>query len=312
MDKYLANLTTEQVNERTEELDRCGTAEILTMINREDTAVPEAVGKVIPQITQAVDMIVDAIRGGGRLFYFGAGTSGRLGVLDASECPPTFGVSPDLVQGHIAGGDTALRNAVEDSEDNEALGRDEITRLGITAADVVTGIAASGRTPYVLGAVRQAKAVGAKTIGLTTNPDSLLQNCVDVCIAPVTGPEALTGSTRMKSGTAQKLVLNMLTTATMVRLGKVYGNRMVDLNATNGKLVERAKRIFCDITGGSEEDAEKYLWAAGKRTKLAILMFCSGLEAPAAQAALDENGGNLRQAFSSLGIDPPGPGSAGR
>lgn len=301
MDKYLASLTTEQVNERTKELDRCGTAEILTMINREDTAVPEAVGKEIPQITRAVDIIVDAIRGGGRLFYFGAGTSGRLGVLDASECPPTFGVSPDLVQGHIAGGDTALRNAVEDSEDNEALGRDEITRLGITAADVVTGIAASGRTPYVLGAVRQAKAVGAKTIGLTTNPDSVLQKEVDICIAPVVGPEALTGSTRMKSGTAQKLVLNMLTTASMVKLGKVYGNRMVDLNATNGKLVERAKRIFCDITGGSEEDAEKYLEAADKRTKLAIFMYYSRLEAPAARAVLEENGGNLRQALAQIG-----------
>lgn len=303
MDKYLASLTTEQVNERTKELDRCDTAEILTMINREDTTVPEAVGKVIPQITQAVDMIVDAIRGGGRLFYFGAGTSGRLGVLDASECPPTYGVSPDLVQGHIAGGDTALRNAVEDSEDNEELGRSEITRLGITAADVVTGIAASGRTPYVLGTVRQARAVGAKTIGLTTNPDSVLQKEVDVCIAPVVGPEALTGSTRMKSGTAQKLVLNMLTTATMVKLGKVYGNRMVDLNATNGKLVERAKRIFCDITGGSEEDAEKYLRAADKRTKLAIFMYFSRLDAPAARAVLEENGGNLRQALAQLGIE---------
>lgn len=302
MDKYLASLTTEQANERTKELDRCDTAEILTMINREDTVVPEAVGKEIPQITRAVDMIVDAIRGGGRLFYFGAGTSGRLGVLDASECQPTFGVSPDLVQGHIAGGETALRNAVEDSEDNEALGREEIARLGITDADVVTGIAASGRTPYVLGAVRQAKVVGAKTIGLTTNPDSVLQKEVDICIAPVVGPEALTGSTRMKSGTAQKLVLNMLTTATMVKLGKVYGNRMVDLNATNSKLVERAKRIFCDITGGSEEDAEKYLEAAGKHTKLAIFLYYSGLDVSAAQAILEENGGNLRQALAQIGI----------
>lgn len=302
MDKYLASLLTEQVNERTAEIDRCDTAEILGMINREDNAVPEAVGKEIPRITQAVDLIVESIRGGGRLFYFGAGTSGRLGVLDASECPPTFGVSPDLIQGYIAGGDRALRSAVENSEDNEALGREEITRLGITSADVVAGIAASGRTPYVLGAVRQAAAVGARTVGITTNPDSILQKEVDVCIAPVVGPEVLTGSTRMKSGTAQKLVLNMLTTAAMIKLGKVYGNRMVDLNATNGKLVERARRIFRDITGGSDEDAEKFLAAANMRTKLAIFMFYSGLETSAAQAVLDENGGNLRQALSRIGI----------
>ncbi len=305
MDNYLASLLTEQVNSRTKEIDRCDTAGILELINAEDRIVPEAVGKEIPRIARAVDLIVSAIRDGGRLFYFGAGTSGRLGVLDASECTPTFGVSHDLIQGHIAGGDTALRNAVEDSEDSEDLGRDEIARLGITAADVVTGIAASGRTPYVLGVVRQAAAVGAKTIGITTNPDSILQGEVDVCIAPVTGPEALTGSTRMKSGTAQKLVLNMLTTATMIKLGKAYGNRMVDLNATNGKLVDRARRIFRDITGGSEEDAQKYLAAANMRTKLAILMYLSGLEAADAQAALDENADNLRQTLSRLGIEAP-------
>ncbi len=310
MDNYLASLLTERVNERTKEIDRCDTAGILNMINAEDRIVPEAVGKEIPHIAQAVDMIVAAIRGGGRLFYFGAGTSGRLGVLDASECTPTFGVSHDLIQGHIAGGDTALRNAVEDSEDSEELGRDEIGRLGITAADVVTGIAASGRTPYVLGVVRQAAAVGAKTIGITTNPGSILQGEVDVCIAPLTGPEALTGSTRMKSGTAQKLVLNMLTTATMIKLGKVYGNRMVDLNATNGKLVDRARRIFRDVTGGSEEEARKYLDTANMRTKLAILMYLSGLEAAEAQAVLDENGDNLRQALSRLGIGAPGTDSA--
>ena len=305
MDNYLASLLTEQVNSRTKEIDRCDTAGILELINAEDRIVPEAVGKEIPRIARAVDLIVSAIRDGGRLFYFGAGTSGRLGVLDASECTPTFGVSHDLIQGHIAGGDTALRNAVEDSEDSEDLGRDEIGRLGITASDVVTGIAASGRTPYVLGVVRQAAAVGAKTIGITTNPDSILQREVDVCIAPLTGPEALTGSTRMKSGTAQKLVLNMLTTATMIKLGKAYGNRMVDLNATNGKLVDRARRIFRDITGGSEEDAQKYLAAANMRTKLAILMYLSGLEAADAQAALDENADNLRQTLSRLGIEAP-------
>lgn len=302
MDNYLAGLVTEQVNERTKEIDRCDTVGILNLINAEDRTVPEAVGKVIPQIAQAADMITDAIRAGGRLFYFGAGTSGRLGVLDASECTPTYGVSPDLVQGYIAGGDRALRTAVEDSEDNEELGQSEIERHGITAADVVVGIAASGRTPYVLGVVRGAAAVGAKTIGITTNPDSLLHKEVDICIAPVVGPEAITGSTRMKSGTAQKLVLNMLTTSSMIKLGKVYGNRMVDLNATNGKLVERAKRIFRDITGGSDEDAGRYLAAAGMRTKLAIFMYHSKLDADKARAVLDENGGSLRQALAQIGI----------
>lgn len=301
MDNYLASLVTEQVNERTKEIDRCDTVGILNLINAEDRTVPEAVGKVIPQIAQAVDMITDAIRAGGRLFYFGAGTSGRLGVLDASECTPTYGVSPDLVQGYIAGGDRALRTAVEDSEDNEELGKSEIERHGITAADVVVGIAASGRTPYVLGVVRAAAAVGARTIGITTNPDSLLHKEVDVCIAPVVGPEAVTGSTRMKSGTAQKLVLNMLTTSSMIKLGKVYGNRMVDLNATNGKLVERARRIFRDITGGSDEDAERYLAAAGMRTKLAIFMYHSKLDADKARAVLDENEGSLRQALAQIG-----------
>ena len=299
MDNYLASLLTEQVNKRTKEIDRCDTAGILNMINDEDRIVPEAVGKEIPHIARAVDMIVDAILGGGRLFYFGAGTSGRLGVLDASECTPTFGVSHDLIQGHIAGGDTALRNAVEDSEDSEDLGRDEIARLGITAADVVTGIAASGRTPYVLGVVRQAAAVGAKTIGITTNPDSILQREVDVCIAPLTGPEALTGSTRMKSGTAQKMVLNMLSTCAMVKLGKVYGNLMVDLRASNHKLVDRAQRLIIHATGVDRDRAKALLEEAGGHVKLAILLEKSGLEAAKAKALLDRHGGHLAQAIEN-------------
>lgn len=299
MDKYLETLVTETVNERTKEIDCCETTEILQMINREDTLIPEAVAKVIPDIALAVDMITDAFMAGGRLFYFGAGTSGRLGILDAYECPPTFGVDPSMVQGYIAGGDEAIRHDVEDCEDNEELGRQDVKKVGVTASDVVVGIAASGRTPYVLGAVRQAADIGARTIGITNNPNSLLKKEAEICIAPVTGPEALTGSTRMKAGTSQKMVLNMLTTASMIKLGKVYGNRMVDLCPTNGKLVERAKRIFRDITDASDETAEQYLAASGMKTKLALMMFYSGLEAEAAQKLLDDHQGNLKNALAN-------------
>lgn len=302
MDEYLASLLTEKVNERTEQIDRCNTVEILEMINREDITVPREVGKVIPQIAEAVDMITEAVRNGGRLFYFGAGTSGRLGILDASECPPTFGVDPSLVQGYIAGGDIALRTAVEGCEDSEELGRREIEAAGITAKDAVVGITASGRTPYVLGVVRQAAAIGARTIGIATNPNNLLQEEVDICITPVVGPEVITGSTRMKSGTAQKLVLNMLTTSVMIKLGKVYGNRMVDLRATNVKLVERAKRIFGDVTGEAEAVAQEYLDAAGMETKLAIMMYYSGLGASEASRILKENDDSLRKALSFLTV----------
>ncbi|MCI9663618.1 MAG: N-acetylmuramic acid 6-phosphate etherase [Lachnospiraceae bacterium] len=300
MDEYLASLMTEKVNEETTQIDQCDTAGILQMINREDRRVSEAVEKVIPQIAQAVDMITEAMKKGGRLFYFGAGTSGRLGILDASECPPTYGVDPSLVQGYIAGGDQALRTAVEGSEDSEELGRSEIGDRGVTRGDVVVGITASGRTPYVLGVVRQAAKVGARTIGIATNPNNLLQEEVEVCITPVVGPEVITGSTRMKSGTAQKMVLNMLTTASMIRLGKVYGNRMVDLKASNVKLVERAKRIFSDVTGEPETVAQEYLAASGMETKLAVMMFYSGLDSREAAQVLEENRGSLRQALSAI------------
>ena len=300
MDEYLASLMTEKVNEETTQIDQCDTAGILQMINREDRRVSEAVEKVIPQIAQAVDMITEAMKKGGRLFYFGAGTSGRLGILDASECPPTYGVDPSLVQGYIAGGDQALRTAVEGSEDSEELGRSEIGDRGVTRGDVVVGITASGRTPYVLGVVRQAAKVGARTIGIATNPNNLLQEEVEVCITPVVGPEVITGSTRMKSGTAQKMVLNMLTTASMIRLGKVYGNRMVDLKASNVKLVERAKRIFSDVTGEPETVAQEYLAASGMETKLAVMMDYSGLDSREAAQVLEENRGSLRQALSAI------------
>lgn len=298
MDEHLASLLTEKVNERTKQIDCCDTVGILNMINQEDMTVPAAVGKVIPQIALAVDMITEAVKNDGRLFYFGAGTSGRLGVLDASECTPTFGVDPSLVQGYIAGGDVALRTAVEGCEDSEEQGRKDVEKVGVTSKDVVVGITASGRTPYVMGVVRQAAAIGARTVGVATNPNNLLQEAVDISITPVVGSEAIMGSTRMKSGTAQKLVLNMLSTSVMIKLGKVYGNRMVDLRATNIKLVERAKRIFSDVTGEPEEVAQQYLDAAGMETKVAIMMFYSGLGASEAKRELQKNNDSLRQSLS--------------
>ena len=300
MNDYLGNLMTERANEKTKYIDECSTTEILNLINEEDSLVADAVKKVIPEIALAVDTIVDSMNNGGRLFYFGAGTSGRLGVLDASECPPTYGVEPTLVQGYIAGGDKALRTAVEGSEDSEELGRSEIDTHNITDKDVVVGIAASGRTPYVLGAVRRAKEIGAYTIGITTNPDNKLSDEVNVCIVPVVGPEVITGSTRMKSGTAQKLVLNMLTTAAMIKLGKVYGNLMIDLKASNEKLIERSKRIFCTVTGADEKTANIFLNKAQMDTKLAIMMYLSGMEDTEAEDLLKKNNGVLKRALNYM------------
>lgn len=300
MNDYLGNLMTERANEKTKYIDECSTTEILNLINEEDSLVADAVKKVIPEIALAVDTIVDSMNNGGRLFYFGAGTSGRLGVLDASECPPTYGVEPTLVQGYIAGGDKALRTAVEGSEDSEELGRSEIDTHNITDKDVVVGIAASGRTPYVLGAVRRAKEIGAYTIGITTNPDNKLSDEVNVCIVPVVGPEVITGSTRMKSGTAQKLVLNMLTTAAMIKLGKVYGNLMIDLKASNEKLIERSKRIFCTVTGADEKTANIFLNKAQMDTKLAIMMYLSGMEDIEAEDLLKKNNGVLKRALNYM------------
>lgn len=300
MNDYLGNLTTESVNERTKHIDECSTTEILMLINEEDSLVAGAVKETIPKIAAAVDTIVDPMKRGGRLFYFGAGTSGRLGVLDASECPPTYGVDPELVQGYIAGGDTALRTAVEGSEDSEELGESEIAKHHITEDDVVVGIAASGRTPYVIGVIRKARKVGAYTIGVTTNSQNMLEREVDICIAPVVGPEVVTGSTRMKSGTAQKLVLNMLTTTTMIKLGKVYGNLMIDLKASNEKLVDRAERIFCSVTGADKETAADFLDKAQKDTKLAIMMYLSGMESSDAKHILETNNGVLKLALKNI------------
>lgn len=273
------------------------TREILEIINKEDARVPEAVGKEIAKIEQAVELVVEAFSKGGRLFYVGAGTSGRLGVLDASECPPTFGVPSDQVQGIIAGGDAALRRSSEEAEDRRADGERDIAEAGVGADDVVVGIAASGRTPYVLGALQEARRRGAATVGLVCNPEAQINEYADVVIAPVVGPEVLMGSTRMKAGTAQKLVLNMISTTSMIRTGKVYSNLMVDLQATNEKLNTRALRIIQLATGCSKAQAEEAFRAAGGRAKPAIVMILTGCSADQAVRLLEEAGGFVRRAL---------------
>jgi len=251
MTDNFAELTTERINPATAHIDECTTLEMVTLLNAEDKTVAAAVEKILPDIARAVDAVADSFKRGGRLFYIGAGTSGRLGVLDASECPPTFGVPPEMVQGLIAGGDGALRNAIEGAEDNSTLAADDLTARNFCAADVLCGITASGRTPYVLGGVDFAKTLGAVTIGLSCVENSKLARAVDIALTPVTGAEALTGSTRLKAGTATKMVLNMLTTAAMIKLGKVRGNLMVCVQATNDKLRDRARRITEQLERGN-------------------------------------------------------------
>ncbi len=297
MDQYLAGLATETINPNTRDIDRCGTEEILRLINAEDAAVPGAVARELPHLAQAVDLAYAALRAGGHMFYVGCGTSGRLGVLDASECPPTYGVDPSLVQGYIAGGDAALRTAIEGSEDNAQAGAQLIAELGLTEKDVLVGITASGSAPFVLGAVEEARRRGAVCIALVCNPASRLAALCQVAVAPVVGPEVIMGSTRMKAGTAQKLVLNMLSTAVMIKLGKVYHNLMVDLRATNRKLRDRSVRIICAATDVSPEQAAEYLEQAGGQVKTAILMICTGLDRAAAEACLRGSEGRLAQAM---------------
>lgn len=276
MDTYLGSLTTEQINQKSNHIDLCTTTEMLEIINQEDMLVPIAVNKEISNIAAAVDAIAIRLKTGGRLFYFGAGTSGRLGILDAAECPPTYGTDPEMVQGIIAGGYEAMLKAVEGAEDNEELGRLTVDQIGITSKDVVFGITASGRTPFVMGAVRRGREIGALTIGLSSNEKSRIKDETDIAITPVVGPEVVMGSTRMKSGTAQKLVLNMVTTAVMIKLGKVYGNLMVDLKPTNEKLVDRAVRIVVHATSAKEEVAKEYLKLSNFNTKVAIVMIKTG------------------------------------
>jgi len=297
MNDYLAALTTEEINQRTSMIDECTTEQMLRLLNEEDAKVPAAVAAEIPQIAKAVDLLHRKLADGGRMLYVGAGTSGRLGVLDASECPPTFGVEPTLVQGHIAGGDIALRDAVEGFEDNAEEGIALIERCGVTDKDVVVGISASGSATFVIAALKRAAELGASTIGVTNNKHSKLEQVCGICIAPVVGPEVIAGSTRMKAGTAQKLVLNMLTTSTMVKLGKTYNNLMVDLKASNQKLYDRAVRIIRNATSVDAETAVDVLEKASMSSKLAIMMIKTGLDAQSAAALLERCGGNLKAAI---------------
>ncbi|MGC8748340.1 MAG: N-acetylmuramic acid 6-phosphate etherase [Candidatus Kapaibacteriota bacterium] len=298
--KEISLLTTEQNNPRTRNIDIASTEEILHMINEEDKQVPFAVEKEIPNIALAVDMIVEAFRKGGRLFYVGAGTSGRLGIVDAAECPPTFGTQPEMVQGIIAGGKEAVFRAQEGAEDDEESGKEVISKFGIKYPDVVVGIAASGRTPFVRSALIEARSRGIKTIFIATSPIEKLRELgveADVFICPVVGPEVIAGSTRMKSGTAQKLVLNMLSTASMVRLGKTYGNVMVDLQLTNNKLRERAKRIIMDLCGVDYATAQRALSEAEGKVKLALVMLLGKVDKHTASRLLDESNGFVKIAI---------------
>lgn len=279
------------------QLDSLSAQELVALINREDQQVALAVEKCLPQIALAVEKIVAAFECGGRLVYVGAGTSGRLGVLDASECPPTYGVKPEMVVGLIAGGDHALRHPIEGAEDNVQQGQADLEEIDFSARDVLVGIAASGRTPYVLGALNYAKQLGATTVSIASNPNSKMAEVADIAIETVVGPEVLTGSSRMKSGTAQKLVLNMLTTASMVLIGKCYQNLMVDVQASNEKLKARALKIVMEATECDNETAANILAKANGKVKLAILMQLSGLDALEAQSLLDKSNGKLRQAL---------------
>lgn len=295
----IGKLATEQRNPASLNIDRASTREILEIINTEDHLVPLAVRREIPYIEQAVEIVLDAFRSGGRLLYAGAGTSGRIGVVDASECPPTFGTPPHLVQGIIAGGREAMFQAQEGAEDYEESGEADMKEAGVTSKDVVCGIAASRRTPYVVGAVKYARSVGARTLFVTMNPRSEFDLEVDVAICPVVGPEVVMGSTRMKSGTAQKLVLNMITTTAMVRLGKTYENMMVDLQMTNKKLVERSRRIVMTITGVDYSEAASHLDRAGGHVKTALVMILADVGADEARRRLEEADGFVRDAISN-------------
>ncbi len=305
--EQLQELLTEQRNPSSMEIDRASTEEILCIINNEDKKVAYAVEKEIPFIAQAVDLIVDALKQGGRLIYAGAGTSGRLGALDAVECPPTFGTDPSMIQGIIAGGREAMFRAVEGAEDRSELAVQDIKAMDVDNRDVVCGIAASLRTPYVGAAVKEAKSRGAKTIIITTNPRqklfepafSELAKAIDVAICPEVGPEVIMGSTRMKSGTAQKLVLNMLTSAAMIRLGKVYENMMVDLQMTNEKLKERAKRILMIATGATYEQAAEALVQSSFHVKTALVMLKLGITREQAEERLKLSNGFVRMALNS-------------
>lgn len=293
----LSTLITEQRNPNSINVDSLSALEIVQLMNEEDKQVPLAIEKCLPQIAQAVECIVAAFQQGGRLVYIGAGTSGRLGVLDASECPPTFGVSPEMVKGIIAGGERALRHPIEGAEDSKAQAVVDLQTIQFSSKDVLVGIAASGRTPYVIGALEYAKSLGSVTVSIASNPNSAMANIVDIAIDTVVGPEVLTGSSRLKSGTAQKLVLNMLTTASMILMGKCYQNLMVDVQASNEKLKARAIRIVMQATDCDKALAEETLKLADQNAKLAIMMILSGLDRAQAEALLEKHHGKLQLAL---------------
>jgi N-acetylmuramic acid 6-phosphate etherase len=291
---------TEQSNPNTKDIDRRSTLEIVTLINDEDENVAAAVSRVLDRVAEAVDLIVERIRSGGRLIYIGTGTSGRLGVLDASECPPTFGVSPQIVLGIIAGGYDALHQAAEAAEDDAEQAARDLQVHNVSSQDAVVGISASGNTPYTLGAIEYARATGAATIAVTCNPNSRMAAAAQIGIAPVVGPEVIAGSSRMKAGTAQKLILNMLSTATMIKLGFVYSNLMSNLRATNEKLRRRAREILAEETGLSPDDAASVFDNSGEDLRVALLMARSNLSPDEARQLLESHGGSVRRALVSL------------
>jgi len=296
----LDQLVTEAINERTRNLDELSTLELVSTINAEDKQVALAVEKALPQIAAATDLIAGALRRGNRVFYVGAGTSGRLGVLDASELPPTFGVSPDLFVGIIAGGHGALVKSSEGLEDVKEEARKDLAVAGLRSGDVVVALAASGRTPYAIAALEMALEIGAHAVAVTCNPDSEMARVAEVTIAAVVGPEPVSGSTRMKAGTAQKMILNMLSTGAMVKSGKVYGNLMVDVRPTNLKLEERARRIIMRATGVEYPVASRALLDSGNDVKTSVVMCLCRVDAAAAQRALQQTGGFVRKAVALL------------
>lgn len=298
----LSHLQTEGRNTASENIDTLSTLDMLTIINQEDQKVALAVERILPQIAQAVDAITHAFALGGRLIYCGAGTSGRLGILDASECPPTYGTPREQVIGLIAGGHTAILRAVENAEDNVALGEQDMIENQVGERDVVVGIAASGRTPYVIGAMKYARTQGATVVSLTCNANSAMSQLADIALEVVVGPEVVSGSSRMKAGTAQKMVLNMLTTGSMIRSGKVYGNLMVDVEATNAKLVQRQVDIVMQATDCDRSTAIKALSECERHCKTAILMILGQLSADEASAVLTQNNGFIRQALGAKGV----------
>lgn len=295
----LSNMVTEERNSTSENIDQLSTLEMVKVINQEDQKVALAVEQELSNIANAVDVISQAFVNGGRLIYCGAGTSGRLGILDASECPPTYGTDPNLVIGLIAGGHPAILKAVENAEDSRELGVADLKNIQFNQNDVLVGIAASGRTPYVIAAMEYAKSLGATVVSVSCNPQSRMVSLADIAITPVVGPEVVTGSSRMKAGTAQKLVLNMLTTGSMIKIGKVYGNLMVDVEATNAKLVERQKHIVMQATECSREEAEQALALANHHCKTAIVMILTGMTAEQAQHTLTQHKGFIRAVIAN-------------